>query len=495
MLKFLSPIAAIVLGACAATPEFEASVDEPPTPAPVYSLADLPYPETFNQLAFNGSPIGFTYLGIEALADEQYRIHSQAFMNLNLIATEKVSVVNSVSVVDSNLRLKEFDYRYWVDGVESHISGAVTGLELTADVVRNGHLEQRTVALKRPVLPSAALALVPAMRGLEIGREHNFSFLDGETLRVKVVQQSVQTYESSDEVVENAFKILSNVQGQAVRTWMSADGQPLFESSMGGIVTAKTTELESSRQAVIDSVLDKQDSHRQLARVVSDVEIEAPEAVTSLQIVLDGLPASLEIPSDLFQYCESGAQGVVCETSSPALDTKIIGTSFDDTAAYLSASDTVSADADEVGEVAAMFDGLDEATAIAAVLPWLASNIKLESGVTTTAADVLENRRGGVRGQVLLYAAVARRLQIPTRVLHGIVYSQAHKSFVYHCWAESWIDGLWHRVDPVARQLPADGTHIALIEGETLAAPTPLFEMMGRLRVRVLDVRRGSGAE
>jgi len=488
-LKRLICVAAFALSACAAAPEFEVAVDEPPSPAPEYALGELPFPETFNELAFSGSPIGFTYLGVEPTADDEYRIHSQAFMNLNLIATEKVSVVNSVSTVDSKLRLKTFDYRYWVDGVESRISGQVDGLELTADVTRNGQSNQRTVTLKHPVLASAALALVPALRGLEVGRKYNFSFLDGETLRVKRVQQTVQAYEQSDEFGENAFRILSNVQGQAVRTWMSAQGQPLFESSMGGIVTAKTTDVDASRQSVVERVIDKDSAYERLGRVVTSAAVKDASSVLSISVVLAGLSDPASVPSDLYQYCEPVDNGLLCETSTPALATKIVGSSSADTVMYLRASDSVPATAPSVAALAADLRADEPAGTIKAIVDWIANHLTLKVGSTGGVTEVIDNRQGGVRGHVLLYTALARRLQIPTRAVHGIAYSEKQKSFMFHSWAESWLNGLWHRIDPVLHQLPADGTHLALIKGDSAAATMPLLALMGRLEARVVDVK------
>jgi hypothetical protein len=490
MLKRMLPVSTIVLSACASAPEFEVAVDEPPSPAPVYALGELPFPETFNELAFNGSPIGFTYLAVEPQGHDEYIIRSQAFMNLNLIATEKVSVVNSVSTVDSKLRLKTFDYRYWVDGVESRITGVVNGLELTAEVTRNNHVDQQTVTLLRPVLASAALALVPALRGLEVGRTYNFSFFDGEKLRVKIVQQTVQAYEQSDEVEENAFRILSNVQGQGVKTWMSAKGQPLFESSMGGIVTARSTDINASAQSVVERVIDNQSTYELLGRVPTEPGVAHAESVIGMSVALDGLSDLFDVRSDLFQYCEPVDDAVHCETSAPRLDTKIIGSSFDGSDAYLQSSDSVPTDAEAVVAVAAEIGSGEPVPTIVAIVDWMAQHITLEPAATSDVVEVLGLRQAGVRGNVLLYAALARRLQIPTRVVHGIAYSGGRESFVFHSWAESWLNGLWHRVDPVFGQLPADGTHIVLMEGESAETTMPLLTLMGRLEVRVLDVHQ-----
>jgi transglutaminase-like putative cysteine protease len=107
-----------------------------------------------------------------------------------------------------------------------------------------------------------------------------------------------------------------------------------------------------------------------------------------------------------------------------------------------------------------------------------------------TALDVLDTREAECQGHAYLYAALARSLEIPTRVVNGIVYSADFEGFLYHTWAESLVDGHWIAVDPTFGTVPADATHVKLVEGETLAELTPLVDWIGRVNVTVLSVER-----
>jgi hypothetical protein len=74
-------------------------------------------------------------------------------------------------------------------------------------------------------------------------------------------------------------------------------------------------------------------------------------------------------------------------------------------------------------------------------------------------------------------------------VVNGIVYSADFDGFLYHSWNESLLDGQWTAVDPTFGQLPADATHLRLVEGEALSDLLPLVELIGRIRVSVLAHR------
>ena len=61
------------------------------------------------------------------------------------------------------------------------------------------------------------------------------------------------------------------------------------------------------------------------------------------------------------------------------------------------------------------------------------------------------------------------------------------KGFLYHSWAESYIGGRWVSVDPTYNQLPADPTHLKLLEGHLPEDMAPIIAIIGRIRMNVLE--------
>ena len=86
------------------------------------------------------------------------------------------------------------------------------------------------------------------------------------------------------------------------------------------------------------------------------------------------------------------------------------------------------------------------------------------------ALQVLDTRAGDCNEHAVLFAALARAVGLPARVVAGVVYADG--AFLYHAWNEVWIGTGWLSVDPAFDQMPADATHVKLIEGgpETHAA-------------------------
>jgi hypothetical protein len=85
-----------------------------------------------------------------------------------------------------------------------------------------------------------------------------------------------------------------------------------------------------------------------------------------------------------------------------------------------------------------------------------------------SALDTLASRRGDCTEHAVLFAALARSLGIPTRVVSGLVYNDrfggANRVFVPHAWVQAWLDGYWVSFD--SAQGIFDTTHIALAVGD-----------------------------
>jgi hypothetical protein len=64
----------------------------------------------------------------------------------------------------------------------------------------------------------------------------------------------------------------------------------------------------------------------------------------------------------------------------------------------------------------------------------------------------------------------------------------AGKGFLYHSWAESYV-GAWVTVDPALGQMPADATHLKLVEGDSPAEMAPLAGIIGRVKAKVIELK------
>jgi transglutaminase-like putative cysteine protease len=98
---------------------------------------------------------------------------------------------------------------------------------------------------------------------------------------------------------------------------------------------------------------------------------------------------------------------------------------------------------------------------------------------------VLRSGEGDCNEHTALFVSLARAAGIPARTVAGVVYSErvtAKGGFYYHAWPEVRLGGEadWIPLDPTFGQLPADATHVKLIEGE-LDRQVEIMSVMGRL--------------
>jgi transglutaminase-like putative cysteine protease len=157
---------------------------------------------------------------------------------------------------------------------------------------------------------------------------------------------------------------------------------------------------------------------------------------------------------------------------------------------HLLPSQTVTSHNELIQKTAAEITGevTDPLEKIRLLMEWMEKNIEQEPVDVFNALDVLSRKKAECQGHTYLYAAFARSLKIPTRVVNGIVYAEEYGGFLYHTWAESLLNGRWVAVDPTLGQLPVDGTHIKLFEGETSLDLMPLADLVGRLQVQIISL-------
>ena len=117
---------------------------------------------------------------------------------------------------------------------------------------------------------------------------------------------------------------------------------------------------------------------------------------------------------------------------------------------------------------------------------WVSDSIaKTATFTMPDAVQVLAARRGDSNEHTQLFTALARSLDIPTRIVSGLEYAGGR--FYYHSWPEVFLDD-WVAVDPTFGQFPADAAHIRLAIGG-LERQAELLRLIATLHIEVLANR------
>ncbi len=384
-----------------------------------------------------------------------------------------------------DLTLERFEYTYDLDGSRLEVRGESDGRNLSLQVDASGSRENRRVALERPLFPQSAFALLPVMHGLAVGRTRRFLVLQGETQEIAEAQQAIVAYERSPLFEGAAFKVETRLLGLDTSSWIAPDGRPLFELALHGtMISALETESQAKRYLVAAS-LNKDEALIEFS-LLKAPQLDAPRRISRLEIELAGVPPELAVPSDGGQTCARDDARLRCTVERDAPRAGYGTVRLNDfllpTLAVPSADGQIVALARSIAG-----DAASPEVRIGRILAWIEANISREAVDAFTAVDVLRERRAECQGHAYLFAALSRALDIPARIVNGIVYSEQHGGFLYHTWNEAWIEGRgWHPVDPTFAQAHADATHVKLIEGESLLQLVPLVGMVGKARIETV---------
>jgi transglutaminase superfamily protein len=460
-------------------------------PAPVirHDLATLPYSEYWTGIVFNGEKIGFAHFTIRKAGAGSYEIRSEASFALRFLGIEKKINLKSSDLIRDDLTLVEFGYEYQIDGSELKVSGRRELRELVASIVTAGKPTEQRLPVEGKLYSSSVIILYPVLHGLEIGRGYSYNVYNGEIQAIAEVTQRVTAWQESDVFIGNAFKVETAMRGQRVTTWIGADGRPVFELALRGVMISFLEDAGSAARYLALASLNKKEGLIEYSMVLPDRPIQDPRSVSALRVVLQGVDRAP--PSDAVQRCTAVRQDVACEMKRAGTGTSGDAAPPSPAAArYLRSSVTVQSDDPSIRRLAAEIVGGSAATEerIARILRWLEHNVEKAPLDVFSALDVLRQRKAECQGHAYLYTALARAAGIPTRVVNGLVYSEEQQAFLYHSWTESRVDARWQAVDPTFGQLRADATHIKLVEGENLAELMPLTDWVGKVKIRVLEI-------
>jgi hypothetical protein len=442
------------------------------------TLASWPHAETWTGVVFNGDKVGFAHTALRGVGAERYELESDASLRLRFLGVDKRVTLHALDRVRADLTLESFTYQHEIDGSILRVSGNSDGRSLDFTVEASGTREARRIELTRPLYPSSALNMLPALRGLAIGLPTRDAVFHSESQSIEEVEQEVVSYESSSLFDGPAFKVMTRLLGLETSTWISADGRPLFELALQGVMISALEEEPAAKRYLVEASLNKNDTILDFSLVRAS-SLADPRGVSGMEVRLDGIPPAFTVPSEGGQQCRRNEQSVFCRIDAQA--EPAAGSAGNYLRATLAAPST---DA-EIVELARKLGvgATSDDERIATILGWIDRNIAKEAVDVFTAVDVLRGRRAECQGHAYLYAALARALGMPTRVVNGLVYSSEHGGFLYHTWNETLMAGRgWQPVDATFGQRRADATHVKLIEGESVAELAPLVSLVGRLR-------------
>jgi hypothetical protein len=349
-----------------------------------------------------------------------------------------------------------------------------------------GSEEEVEIPLHEPIHLPSTLRPRLARRAPQDGERFTASVFSPMTMKsepLTIVVEGRELVAGLDGPVE-ALRVREEHQGLSAKAWLAGDGSALREEATLGFTLVReppevaVTGAETS--APIDLVVAN--------RIPLHGEIGDPRSLRRLALRVDG-EAAARIPADPPRQTVAGDRLLIELESVPTPAGPGLpppGAESGALAELLAPAPFIESDDPAIRRMAGAIVGAEKDGRAAArrLLDWIGKNMKQQPSLTVPSArEVLASLRGDCNEHAVLLAALARAAGIPARVVAGAVYGE--DGFYYHAWNELWLGG-WVSADAVFGQMPADATHVKLLEGGP-ERHLALAELIGKLEFTALE--------
>ncbi|UPU36425.1 transglutaminase-like domain-containing protein [Geomonas paludis] len=450
---------------------------------PLPKLAAPPEGERWFSIIMGDEQVGFGQTTVTRTANG-YQISSRGSVKMKVMGFSREASSTESYQVAPDLTLRSFQVQNRIDGSPVDIEGAVTPKGITVHTRSANGNKERVLKVKGAVYPPHALNLYPLMQGAVPGKTYKIQYLDPEAVKVKQAKVEVVGPETLDgkQVVHLKNDLYTMVDNDI---WVDLSGNTLKESVRDGLVVTVARDEATARAELAEAAMEKKDLVYDFSMIRVTPPLEHPERLQKLVVQITGIPAQQRLLQGTWQSAERQADGsVIFVIPNPGLPAEEAPTQAD-----LQPGERTPSDNPEIIARMRAIVGDEKVPAqkVARLTTWVATQIKADVIDSQSPLETLQKGRGNCQSHARLYVSLARAAGIPTRFVSGLVYQG--DGFLYHSWAESYLEGRWVSVDPTFNQVPADVTHIKLVEGESLDEMGSIAGMIGRARAKVLEKR------
>jgi len=451
-------------------------------PADTSASAAVP-DESWMGVYMHDRKIGYTHERVVA-TEGGHRFAEDSLLRLMVMDAEQTVHTHIDATTGPDYALQTFSVSLQSGLGDLKASGTV-GPRTVDLVLRTGKDETRQqLEIDGPIyLPATARALFAgADRGAEGAR--TLQVFDPSAMRHYPMEVRM---DGRDSIVVGgrpvpARRMRESFRGVDTTVWMDDAGQVLREEGPMGLVT-----VAESAELAVSGGWSEGDAFDLMAAMAVPVRrpIPLPRQLAELTVRLHGVEG-FPVPQDARQSYRDGVLHIRREDAA-AGETYTLpyrGSAWRDD---LAPTPFMQIDHPRVRAAArqALGGETDALRAAQRIREWVFDKLaKRATASIPNALQVLDMGAGDCNEHAVLWAALARAGGLPARVVAGAVY--ANGAFFYHAWDEAWLGSSWVSVDPAFDQMPADATHIKLIEGgpETHAA---LISIIGRLGIEVVS--------
>lgn len=454
----------------------------PAGPEPALSTAAAPVAEGESWLGvyMGERKIGYSRSSFVPV-DGGYRFEEQSVLRLKVLDTPQVVRAHISGFTGPDYALRRFEASIRSGAGEMLARGIVENRELILDLTLGGRKDRQRLPLDEPIFLPVGIHRSIGAGELHPGQERSVRVFDPMSLghrSMKVRVEGKETLRLGGREV-TAWKVVEEMAGMRTTVWLDERGEELEEHGPMGLVARREDPVQAVRAGWSEG--DAFELMSAIAVVVAG-EIEHPRRLRELDLRLGGIDG-FPVPQDQRQRLDGGLLRIRLE-EMPVRGFRLPyrGGPAD---RALGATPFVQSDDPRIRRLARETapEGTDAVAAATAIRRWVYDYLeKVPVASVPNALQALADGKGDCNEHAVLFAALARAAGLPARIVAGMVYTGG--VFLYHAWNEVWLGDGWVSVDATFDQMPADATHIKLVEGGP-ERHAELLQVIGRVSIDV----------
>lgn len=465
-----------------------AVVDRAP-PLPTIDAAALAVgatEERWSGIFLGEQQVGWAVSREAATAEGGRVFQQQSSLMINAMGSVQRVVTAGTAVVDENDVLRSFDFVI-SSPMTVFARGELRGRSLHVELDQAGQVQTLDIPVKEA--PVLSLTLPTRLRGrvLNPGDRFDVPYFDPITLTNATATVRVEAPEVLPNG-ESAFWIRSTFGAVETRRLVDANGETLREESAPGSGLGMSSRRMTREEALAVSDLPPPDL---VALAAAPLEGSLGEARDTRVVALrvSGVEASRFASDPPLQVVE----GDVVRVSVPMLE-ELPSLPVAEEGPWTEPTFSLPAAHPEIVQRAreVVRDAPDRLEAVRRLNRFVFDYVqKVPTVGVPNGLEVLRQGKGDCNEHTALFVSLARAVGIPSRIAAGLVYStRLGDAFYYHAWPEVKLGGPteWVPVDPTFGQLPADATHLKVVNGD-LDRQIEIMGMMGKVRLSVVEAR------
>jgi len=441
--------------------------------------------EQWMDILLKGRKVGYTVTRITK-ANGQYEVNEQIFLTVTLMGSTRKILSRTRAQVDAGFHVATFSFSLASDVIAFRIYGRREGDELIISRDRNGEQEVKRIKLPAKPMINAGLTQFFRSQQLMAGKTFSFPLFDpvSMTMNHALIEVMGEEQITLKGKTYNAFRLEMNFLGKSLTFWVDEKGNSLKEEGFMGFTLVRSA--PSKALAGLDSSM-RVDFY-DLSAIKVARQLERPREASYLAVRFDQFPSFL--PMDGSRQTKEGHIVKVIKETPPFSGSYRIPYRGKDPEVrpYVRPEPLVQSTDEEMISAAGKIIGPATKPYQAAklLMQWVFENVEKTPLVSIPdARQILQQKKGDCNEHATLLTALLRAAGIPARMAAGLVYKDG--KFYYHAWNEVYLNR-WISMDATLDQMPADATHIKLIEGG-IENQIQIIGLIGNLSITILDYR------